>query len=124
MVSVNELDSERNSAINFACKNENITMEILEYLISKGATDLNGALRGICGNDEIKIEMVELLINKGASPNDRDSEGNFCINLASENRKVNNELFELLLKNGASSNSKGKYDRQPLHLICDQYNHE
>jgi ankyrin repeat protein len=62
------------------------------------------------------------LINKGASPNERDSEGNFCINLACDNRKIKKEVIELLFKHGASANSRGKYDRQPLHLVCDQYN--
>ena len=79
-------------------------------------------MKGICETDNIDIELVELIINKGASPNERDSDGNFCINLACENRNLTTELLEVLFKHGSSANSKGKYDRQPLHLICDNYN--
>jgi len=91
--------------------NDNITYDLVQLLISRGA-DVNAKDKeGVTPLHHARNkEIAELLISKGASVNAKDKEGNTALHYTNSK-----EIAELLISRGADVNSKNEYGSTPLH---------
>jgi len=110
--------------LNVACKNN--TIELMKYLIKKGAdvNKLNGygetCLFSICNrnNRDYKndIEILKYLINNGADVNKENEEGETPLHRACAWQYM--DIIKILVENGADVNKGNKNGYTPLHEAC------
>ena len=125
-VDINLQDEDGNTALIFACKNDNY--DIVKLLVDKGA-DINvqnnngiSPLLAACYNinDKNAANIAKLLITKGADVNsvDKDQATPLTVILEQETYGLYGNIVKMLLKNEADVNYKTYSGFTPLMLAC------
>ena len=125
-VDINLQDEDGNTALIFACKNDNY--DIVKLLVDKGA-DINvqnnngiSPLLAACYNinDKNAADIAKLLITKGADVNsvDKDQATPLTVILEQETSGLYGNIVKMLLKNEADVNYKTYSGFTPLMLAC------
>lgn len=116
IIDVNDVDQDGITPIRLAVLSGRV--DILEYLISKGA-DINATGEFGSALDaaafEGNFEIVEFLLEKGADVNTTDTDGYTPLHSA-----ANLDIVKLLLKKDANVNAKNTNGATPLHSAAER----
>ena len=91
-----------NTPLHIACENENISFEIIEYLV-ENKSDINlkdtfdyTPLHLACKNKNISSEIIKCLVEKKSDLNSKDTYNKNPLQFASENENISVEIIEYL----------------------------
>jgi len=112
-INVNVKYDTGNSPLEIAVKHGKNKVEIIKYLVSKGALIPLDLLMWAAAMEEGSLEIVKLFIEKGCDVNHRDS-GICPLHLAASNKDI--EVAKYLISKGADINSVAGSGYTPLQL--------
>lgn len=99
-------------------------LEIVKYLVGKGANVNQARHNGItplmkaCGAEKGNLEIVKVLVQNGANINQKTSKGSFPLYYSSENGHL--EIVQYLVEHGANVNKARNDEVTPLNISADK----
>ncbi len=124
-----------NKLLRHLCRNDNVNLDILKYLIEEQSADPNGidacrkrnSLHWACANQKISLPVIQYLISKGANLNQQDDSGRNPIHVfldefltnEDELHSLNQEIINYLVEQDFDINVMDDlYKQTILHHIC------
>jgi len=95
-------------AIKYSCH-----LEIVAYLINKGAKPGIYSLCYACQSPDASLEMIKLLVENGAPINEKDANGNTPLHYA-----LKKEIIQYLVEKELDINIQNYNNETPLHCAC------
>ena len=140
---INSKTRDNQIPLHMACRNENISFEIIEYLIQnksqlnaieeiKYSHNKNQPLHLACRNKNITIEIIKLLIENKANLNSTDQLENLnekqlnskeeienTLHCAIKNKSISLEIIEYMIDKNCGLDVKDDYNQNlSIHLAC------
>ncbi|KAJ6231897.1 ankyrin repeat-containing protein [Anaeramoeba flamelloides] len=130
---LNTICAQTVTALNSLCQKENVDLEIVEYLLKKGAnadfprnkTGKDGPAHIACESaNEINFELLKLLRQYGCNFEKEGLQGLDVLQLCCERENPNYEILEWLIKEVKVDihSERSKDSRTALHILSSKHN--
>ncbi|KAJ5071698.1 ankyrin repeat ph and sec7 domain containing protein secg-related [Anaeramoeba ignava] len=127
-VDINAKTKNKEACLHLACKNENLSFEIIKYLVEKGS-DINATtddynqtpFHYVCKNENLSFEIIKYLVEKGSDINATiDFYNDTPLHLLCLNENSTFEMLKYVIEKGIDLNARGFGDQIALSILIEK----